>query len=155
DGPNQLGALALARVALADDVVLERQNAVVVGAAAPQHRAGRHDAALGGLDDRQVTGAARLAGDPIVARIDEADEFRRFLVEQGVAALRVGARRVVPGLRIARLDVRLVERRAIAGVVAARALGPRDLGVAAVAVGAAEDHGRVDVHGRLVGPLVA
>src|SRR3546814_2692933 len=42
--------------------------------------------------------AARLARDAIVARIDEADEFGRFLVEQGIAAFGV-RRAVVPRAR--------------------------------------------------------
>jgi hypothetical protein len=54
-------------VGLAEDVALERQDAVVVGRAAPQHRAGGHQAALAGLHDRQVAGAAGFACDAQVA----------------------------------------------------------------------------------------
>ena len=52
------------RITLAEDVVLERQDAVVVRRTAPEHRAGRHHAANVGVDDRLVTGAAGLARRP-------------------------------------------------------------------------------------------
>ena len=51
---------AIRRVALAEDVILERQYAVVVSRAAPEHHAGRHHAADVGIDDLLVTGAAGL-----------------------------------------------------------------------------------------------
>ena len=58
--------------------MLERQDAVVVGARRPEMRARRHQAALGRLDDAEMAGAARLARDAIVARILEADELGRL-----------------------------------------------------------------------------
>ena len=85
--------LAVARVGLAEDVVLERQDAVVVRGAAPEHRRRRHQAALGRLDDRQVAGAAGLARDALVARVDEAHELRALAVQQRVGALGIRARR--------------------------------------------------------------
>src|SRR3712207_8947195 len=38
-----------------------------------------------------------LAGHPQIARIDEADILRAFLVKQGVGPLRVSTVRIVPG----------------------------------------------------------
>src|SRR3546814_14498760 len=68
--------------------------------------------------------AARLARDAIVARIDEADEFGRFLVEQGIAAFGV-RRAVVPRAGQGRLRVRGLHRRDIIRIFVA------ELGLAA------------------------
>ena len=113
--------LAVAGIGFAEQVVLERQDAVIVGGAAPQHRAGRHDRALGRLDDLDMAGAAGLARDAIVGRVDEADEFGRLAVEQGVAAPRIGADGQCQRLGIARQHMRLVARRDIGRVVVRRA----------------------------------
>ncbi len=48
----------------------------------------RHQAALGRLDDGEMAGAAGLARDAVIGRIDEADELRRLAVEQRVAVAR-------------------------------------------------------------------
>ena len=149
------GRFAPVGVRLAEDVALERQDPVVVGRAAPQHRGGRHQAALGCLDDPQVAGAAGLARDAIVARVDEADVLGRFAVEQRVAVGRIGARRVLPRGGIARQHVCALDCGAVRGVLRIGALRLRDMDVAAVAVGATEDHGGVDVHRVVVARGVA
>src|SRR3546814_3042657 len=89
-GRQDTGRLAGPRIGLAKDIGLIGNDAVVIGAAAPEHRRGRHQRSLGRLDDLEVAGAARLARDAIVARVDEADIFGRLLVEQRIAALRIG-----------------------------------------------------------------
>jgi hypothetical protein len=143
---DDLRGLALAGIGLAEDVILIGDDAVIVGGAAPQHRARRHQRALGRLDRLDMAGAAAVAGDPIVGRVDEADEFRALDVEQGVAARRVGARRPVPGLGIARQDVRLVARGDVARVVVGQRGVAEDRRIAAMAVGAAEHDRRSRVH---------
>ena len=148
---QQLRGHPVAGIGFADIVVLERQDAVVVGRAAPEHGAGRHQAALGGDDKFQVAGTACLPHHPVVARVDEPDVFRGLLVEQREAVLRVGAGGVVPSLREPRLNVRLVERGPIFEIVSC---GPRRAGdrrVAAMAIDAAKLDGRVRVHRRLIG----
>ena len=78
------GGLAGPRIGLAEHAVLERQYAVVVRRAVPQHCAGRHQAALRGLNHRQVAGPAGLARDPVVGRIDKPHERRIFTIQQRV-----------------------------------------------------------------------
>src|SRR3546814_6624991 len=56
-----------------------------------------------------MAGTARLARDAIVAGVDEADIFGRLLVEQSIAALRIG-RAVVPRAGQRRLRVRALHR---------------------------------------------
>ena len=68
--------------------------------------------------------AAGRVGDAQIARIDEADELGRFVVEQRVRADRIARGR--PGLREAGMDVGL--------------FGGRCAGIAAVAIGASESH---------------
>ncbi len=152
-----LGALVSRRrvIGLAEDVALEGKDPVVVGGAAPEHGPAGHEAALDGRHLLAVAGAAGGPRHPQVARIDEADELRRFLVEEGVGALRVSRRALRPGLRVAGLDVRLLLRRVVLRRVHVRRLRLRHAGVAAVAVGAAQHHGRVAVHRGLVGGMVA
>ena len=94
--------LAAFGVGLAQDVALVRQDSVVVRSTAPQHGTGGHQAAFGGLYHRQMAGTTRLARDPQVARVDEADELRALAIELGVAARRIRRRRVVPLKRIGR-----------------------------------------------------
>src|SRR3546814_7695751 len=82
---------------------------------------------------------ARLARDAIVARIDEADEFGRLLVEQGIAPLGV-RRAVVPRAGQGRLRVRHLHRRDIIGTFVTElgfAKGGGRRRIAAMAVGAA------------------
>ena len=93
---------SVVRVRLAEDVALVREDAVVVRGAAPEHRGGRHEASLGGLDDREVAGAARLARRAKVARIHEAHELGALAVEQRIGALGRGARRPMPCLLVPR-----------------------------------------------------
>ncbi len=144
--------LAIGRVRLAEDIALERQDAVVVRSPAPEHRAGRHQAALAGLDDLQVAGAASESRHAIVARVDEAHVLGPLTVEQRVAALRVAAAAPARGIR--GQHVRLVHDGVVACIPrSACCSGPRstDHRVAAVAIGAAEHHARIDVHGRVIG----
>ena len=90
------GGGAVAGIGLTEQVILERQNAVVVGRTAPQHRRGAHQAALCCLDQVEVAGAAGPFCDAIVGRIDKAHVFRAFAVEQRIGFLWIGARRIVP-----------------------------------------------------------
>ena len=110
----------------------------------PRHRAGRHEAALGRLDRSQVARAAGLARDAVVGRVHEADELGALAVEQRVRALGIGARRVVPGSRdTAAARARVVARGRLARRARVGALaGYRHLRVAAVAIGAAQQHRR-------------
>ncbi len=149
------GRPAVLGVDLAQQIALERQDAVVVGGSAPQHRRGGHQAALRRLDRRQVAGAAGLARHAIVAGVHEADEFARFAIEQRVALRGIGARRELPGMRIAGQDMRRVPRGDVGRVGRRRVARLRLRGVAAMAIGAAQDDGRVRMHRRVVGGRVA
>ena len=155
DGVHDRGAAAIGRIGFAEDVALVGQDAVVVRRAAPEHRRGRHEAALARLDDREVAGAARLARHPQVSRVDEPHELRALAVEQRIGALGRCAGRPVPRLLVARHDVRATQRREITHVRALRALGLVHARLAPVAVRAAEDHAGVLVHGVAVGRGVA
>ena len=141
------------RVRLAQDVTFIGQHAIVVAGAAPQHGRGRHEAALLGLDDRQVAGAAGVARHAQVAWIEEAHIGRVFLVQLGVRGLRIGRGRIVPEFFVRWRHVGAIERGAVgrAGALGvggrARRFRPRHLRIAAVAIGAAEHHGRIGVHG--------
>ena len=152
---DHAGWLALRRIGFAEDVAFERRDAVIVGGAAPQHRARRHQRAFGRLDDLHVAGAAALARNAIVGRVDEAHIFGRLLVEQRVAALGIGRARPMPRLRIARQHMRPVACSDIGRRVVRQAGVAADLRVAAMAVGAAQnDRGRA-VHRLLVARRVA
>ena len=89
-GRHQLGRLAAAGIGLAEGVVLERDNPVVVSRAAPQHRPAGHQRAFPRFDRRQVASSASFARNAVVARIDETNELRRLAVKQGVAVLGIG-----------------------------------------------------------------
>ena len=147
--------LAVAAVGLAQQIALVGQDAIVVSGAAPEHRAGGHQAALGGFDDRQVAGAAGFAGHPVVAGVHEADESRAFAVQQGVAGDGVGAGGVIPGLRIARLHVRTVQQCAVGRAVRVQIAGRGDRGVTTVTIRATQHHRGAAVHGFLIGVDVA
>ena len=154
-GRDDLRRLAVAGIGLAENVILIGDDAVVICRSAPQHRAGRHQRPLGGLDHLQMAGAARLARDAIVARVDEADEFGRLAVEQGITALRIGRRGIMPRLGKTRQDMRPLARGDIIGVVEpARGIAAHR-GIAAVAIDAAQHHRRRRVHRRFVGSGVA
>ena len=151
NGIDQRRRLSLGGIRFADDVALERQDPVVVGSPAPKHGRGRHHASLGRLNDGQVARAAGVARHAIVPGIDEAHEFRRLAIEQGVGALGSRARREVPRLGEPRQHVRAVGGSPVARVLRPRCLRLDDLGVAAVAIGAAENHAGVDVHRGVIG----
>ena len=142
--------LALARIGFAKHVIFERDNAVIIGSATPQHCTGCHQRPLGRLDDLHMACTAGFARDPIVGRIDETHKFRRFRVQQGIAALRIGGRRPMPAFRIFGQNMRFFERIHIGEAVLAPFVVADDRGVAAMAIHAAQNHGRGLVHGLLV-----
>ncbi len=153
-GRKDARGFAGARISLAEHIVFIRDDAIVVRRATPQHRAGRHHRAFGRLDHFEMARTARLARDAIVAGVYEADEFGRFLVEQGIAPLGI-RRTVVPRAGQRRLRVRELHHRLVRRMLVAKAGCPALAGVAAVAVGAAELHRGGCVHRRLVGARVA
>jgi hypothetical protein len=138
--------LAGGGIALAEQVVLERQNAVVVGSTAPEHRAGCHHAANIRVDDRLVTRAASRARNAVIRRIDEANVLGALAIEQGVGSFRIGAVRVVPAFWQARLHVRGVLRADVRCIVW-RAARRKYRGRTAVAVDAAKHDRIAHVHG--------
>ena len=146
---------ALAGIGLAEDIVLERQDAVVIGRPAPEHRAGRHDAGLRRIDDGLVAGAAGLIDHPVVAGIDEADEFRAFLVEKRIGSRGIGAAGIMPGLGVTRLDMRPIQGRAVREVSGRRTTRQGNRRLAAMTVGATQHHAGAGVHRRLIGTDVA
>ena len=148
-------ALALRRVGLAQYIALERQDSVVVRGTSPQHHAGRHHAAFGGLDGRQVACTARFARDTIVAGVHKADELGRFAIEQRVAARRIRARRIFPRQRKSRQHVGVRQPRSVGGVLYVDARRPDDQRIPAVTIGAAQDDGGVGVHRGVVRGRVA
>ena len=146
---------AIACIGLAEDIVLERQDAVVIGRPAPEHRSGRHDAGLRRIDDGLVAGAAGLIDHPVVAGIDEADEFRAFLVEKRIGSRGIGAAGIMPGLGVTRLDMRPIQGGAVCEVSGRRSTRQGNRRLAAMTVGATQHHAGVGVHRRLVGTDVA
>ena len=72
--------LTVYRVGFAKNIAFERQNTVVVSRAAPEHGAGRHQAAFAGVDNRQMTGATSKPRDTQITGINKADIFRRFTI---------------------------------------------------------------------------
>jgi len=62
------------------------------------------------LDDLSMASAAGFAHHAEIRRVDETDEFGCFAVQQRIAALRIGARGVVPLGGIARQHVRTLLR---------------------------------------------
>ena len=152
---DRLG-LAVAAIGFAENVILVGRDAIVVGRAAQQHDTCRHHRTLGGFDHRQMAGAAAFARDAIIGRVDEAHEFRRFLVEQRIAALGVRRRRKVPGFGEARQHMRIITQLDIGGIGLGQPGGCQHPGVATMAIGAAQRHrfGRVHrpfVAGRMAG----
>ena len=154
-GRQDARRLAVMRVGLAEQVVLVRQNAVVVGRAAPQHHARRHHRTFGGVDDLQMARAAGLARGPVVGRVHEPHEFRRLAIEQRERLFRVSGMREIPALRIARQHVRAVARGGVVAVARSQAAGDLHRRIAAVTVDAAEHDARTRVHARRVGGGVA
>ncbi len=150
--------LAVGRVGFPEDIAFERQDTVVVRRSAPEHRAARHQAAFAGLDNRQVAGTASQSCDAQIAGIDETYKLRCFAIQQRVGARWISGRRIFPFDRIARWNMRLRHRQTIfvrvrAGIV--RVVGFCDAGIAAMAIGAAKNHGRVAVHRAVVATGVA
>jgi len=139
-GRLQRRRLAVVRVGLAEDVVLERQDAVVVRGAAEEHRPGRHQRPLGPFDQLDVAGAAGLPRDAVVRRIDEADVGGAFLVQQRVTLLRIGRAREMPGFRIARQNMAAVADVGVLLGLRVQAGGRNGPGVAAMAADAAQLH---------------
>ena len=98
-----------------------------------------------------TTGIARYAQ---VTRIDKADKFFRFLIQLRVGAFRIGRIWAVPDFREAWADVRTMHRHDVERVVFAfvfRASGSLHGDITAVAIGAAEYHAGIGVHGVAVG----
>ncbi len=138
--------LAVLGIGLAQDRMLERHDAVVVGGGAPEMRRRRHERALGRLDDAEMAGAARLARDAIIARILEADEGRVLAIEERVAFLGLGRGRPMPVVGIARRDMGALFEPAILLAPLRHDIGAHHAGIAAVAIGAAEIDARARVH---------
>ena len=143
------------RIGLAQHVVFERQDAVVVRAAAEQHGPRRHQRAFRLLDQFHVAGTARLARHAVVRRIDEADVLRRFLVQQRVAGLGIGRAGVVPGLGIFGQDVGAVADLGVLGGLSCDTGRQARRRVAAMAIDAAQLHRRGGVHALGIGIGVA
>ncbi len=148
---DNLRRLAIAGIGLTEHVVFQRHDPVVVGRTAPQHRAGGHQGPLGRLDGRHVARPARFAGDAVIAGVVEADELRAFAIEQRVAPLWIGRGREMPRPRIAREDVGLITRGGIVRMIARQFRLADHIGIAAVAIGAAQPHRRAYVHRRRFG----
>jgi hypothetical protein len=149
----QHGRLALAGVGLAEGVDLVGQDAVVVRRAAPEHGRGRHQAALLGLDDGQMAGAAGFTGHPKITRVHEAHIGRVLLgpARHGMGGI---ARPMAEGADVGGQHVgRLLQCRV--GRAARRLAAAAHGRIAAMAVGAAQHHPGIGVHGGLVGLLVA
>jgi hypothetical protein len=146
---------AVAAVGLAEDVLLEVENAVVVRRTAPEHDRRRMQAAHRGLDDVHVAGTARFPRNAIVGRIDEADELGAFAIEQRERTLRICARGVVPRFRETRQHVRGLECLLVVIAAALRAARHAHAAVAAVTIGAAQLDRGIQVHRACVGLRVA
>ncbi len=99
----------------------------------------------------EMTGAAGLARDAQIAGIDEADELGALAVQQRICAFRRGAARKVPVLGKARRDMGALQRGAVLGRLGLRVFWFVDLRIAAMAIGAAQHHGGVGMHGGEVG----
>ncbi len=115
---------AVHAVALAIPRLLVGHSAIVVEGGAPEHAAVRHHALPHGKRFRRMAIAAGRLGDAQIARIEEADELGRLVIQQGVRPDRVARGR--PVLREAGMDVGLFSGRCA--------------GIAAVAIGASESH---------------
>jgi len=152
---QQFCRLPVACVGFADDRVLERKNAVIIGAGGPEHGGRRHQATLGRHDDAQVTGTAGFAGDTVIARVEEADKLRRLAVQQGVGAGRLDTGGIVPFLGIAGVDMRRVESAAIFGARRQRDRSAEHAGIPSVAIGAAKCDPRARVHRQGIGRRMA
>ena len=163
--------LAILRISFAENVALVRQNAIVVRGSTPQHGRCTHQAAFLRLNDWQVACTARFTRHTQISGVDKTDVCRVFFVQLGVRTLWVGRRRVVPELLVSRRNVGFVQCGPIfrgkalftrsAGVVIGQGTLfflfaiPFHRGVTAVAVGTAQHHPWVGVHGVLISLCVA
>ena len=145
---------AVGGIGFAENISLERKNAVIVGGSTPEHGAGGHQAALNALDGFQMAGAACVSRNAQITRIDKADEFLRLLIQLRIGAFRIGRTRCIPDLGEARTYVRASHRHSIEPVVLSFIFGTLrlyDRDIAAVAVGAAQHNARIGMHGVTVG----
>lgn len=140
EGVIELERDAIGTVGLADDGIFEIDRPVIVSGGIPEHAAVVHHGIADPFDDITVTESAGLFGDAEVAGVDEADKFWRFVIESGGGVWRVSGGG--PEFGVTGGDVRLFQ-------------GQPGVGIAAVAVGAAEDHIGGSVHGVGVGGFVA
>ena len=90
-GSRYLGGFAVCRIAFTEYVVFERQYAVVVCSAAPEHDAGCHHAANIRIDNFLMACTTGRFSHSVVRRINEANELGTFMIEQRIRAFRVGA----------------------------------------------------------------
>ena len=116
-GRDNLRGLSGAGIGFPQRIVFELHNAVIIASPAPEHGACGHQRPFSRLNDIDVASPATVPRNPVVRRVGEADELRRFLVEQGVAPLRIGRTRPVPALRIARQDMRLLQNLDVCGAI--------------------------------------
>ena len=167
----QQTGFSVLRVGLAQNVAFVRQNSIVVRGSTPQHGRCTHQAAFLGLNDWQVACTAGFACHSQVTGVDEADVGGVLFVQLGVRTLWVGRRRVVPELLVSWRNVGFVQCGPIfrckalftrcAGVV----IGQRALlllfaipfhgGITTMAIGAAQHHTGVGVHGVFICLCVA
>ena len=91
---------AVGAVGLAEAIILQVEAAVIVERRAPEHRAVIHHAVIDVADDLVVAEAAGLFRHAQVARIHEADELGRLVIEPDVGVRRIRGR--FPELLVAR-----------------------------------------------------
>ena len=97
---------------------------------------------------------ATFTRDPVIRWIDEADKFRRFLVEQRIASHRIGrgwpaARKTWQNMRtIAQLNIGRISKRQFS-------VGQYGFGIAAVAIGTAQNNRLRFVHRPRIGCTMA
>jgi hypothetical protein len=72
---------AVCAISLAEPIILQIEAAIIIKSSAPQHRAMIHHAVIDVANDFSVAKTAGLLRDTQIPGIDEADEFRRFVIE--------------------------------------------------------------------------
>jgi len=72
---------AVCAISLAEPIILQIEAAIIIKSRPPQHRAMIHHAVIDIVDDFIVAKTAGLLRDTQIPGVDEADEFRRFVVE--------------------------------------------------------------------------
>jgi len=140
EGIVQLQRDAVGPVSLPHDGILHVDGAIVIGGGIPKHGAVVHHRVAHAIDDIAVAKTAGLFGHAQVAGVHEADELGRLVVERDGRVGRIGGGD--PDVGVQRLHVRIHD-------------GQAAFRVAAVAIGATEDHIRRRVHGVGIGRLVA